>query len=76
MTNLNSFLLNDRAIAATLCMSQSWVRKQRWLRRKGEPHTLDIEPIFIGTTPRYKHEDVENWLQNCFQPSSIQPTIH
>lgn len=56
-------LLNDRALSQLLCISQSWVRKQRWLRRKGESHVLTIEPIMIGSTPRYRHEDVMCWLE-------------
>ena len=62
MQTLN--LLNDRAISAMLCISQSWVRKQRWLRRKGDPHIFTIEPIFIGTAPRYRADDVVGWLES------------
>ena len=64
-----SNLLNDRAISDMLCMSPSWVRKQRWLRRKGEPHILTIDPILIGSTPRYRQPDVITWLE-------AQPTQH
>lgn len=61
-------LLNDKALAQLLCISQSWVRKQRWLKRKGLSHVLTIDPIMIGSTPRYRQEDVMYWLER--QPNA------
>ena len=55
-------LMNDYSIAEMLSMSVSWVRKQRWLRRGGQPHVLTIDPIMIGSAPRYRVSDVEAWL--------------
>ena len=63
-------LLNDKMLSQQLCISQSWVRKQRWLRRKGEPHVLMIDPVMIGTSPRYRHEDVISWLQKQATPKT------
>ncbi len=53
---------NDSKLAELLSLSCSWVRKQRWLRRGGQPHVLTIDPIMIGATPRYRVSDVEAWL--------------
>ena len=62
-------LMSDKDIAAHLSMSQSWVRQQRWRRKKGEPHFLTIDPIMIGTSPRYRLEDLNKLLEgvtpNC-----------
>lgn len=56
-------LLNDKTLARRLDLSTSWVRKQRWLRRKGEDHVLNIDPVMIGDSPRYRAEDIEEWLE-------------
>jgi len=55
---------SDKEIASQLRMSVSWVRKQRWLRRRGEDHVFTVDPILIGTTPRYKQIDVLGWIEN------------
>jgi len=55
-------LVDDRAIAHITSMSPSWVRKQRWLRRHNQEHIFTITPIMIGTSPRYRIEDVEAWI--------------
>lgn len=55
---------NDKRLAERLDLSTSWVRKQRWLRRHGEEHVLNIDPIMIGVSPRYKIADIEAWLES------------
>ena len=55
---------NDKRIAAELKMSVSWVRKQRWLRRHGNDHVFDVEPVMIGKVPRYRHSDIQEWIDN------------
>ena len=55
--------LNDTAIAETVCMSPSWVRVERHKRRKGLPHTLNIDPVMIGSSPRYRMENVEAFIE-------------
>ena len=59
---INTKLFNDSKLAELLSLSRSWVRKQRWLRRGGQPHVLTIDPIMIGSAPRYRASDVEAWL--------------
>ena len=55
-------LLCDSDIASLLRMSRSWVRKQRMLRRAGLAHVLAVDPIMIGTCPRYSRAEIEAWL--------------
>ena len=55
-------LVDDAYIAKRLSISRSWVRKQRFLRRQGRPHFLDIDPVMIGSVPRYRVEDVGAWI--------------
>ncbi len=55
-------LLCDEDVAQIVSMSRSWVRKQRFLRRRGEAHTLTIDPVIIGSTPRYQERDVVAWI--------------
>jgi hypothetical protein len=56
-------LCADNDLASLLRMSRSWVRKQRMLRRAGLPHVLTIDPIMIGSCPRYRLADIKTWLE-------------
>jgi hypothetical protein len=58
----DTILLNDKEVARRLSLSAAWVRGQRWKRRGGKPHSFDLNPVMIGTTPRYKMVDVEAWI--------------
>jgi hypothetical protein len=51
--------LRDRDVARIFGMSESWVRVQRHYRRHDQPHVLAIDPVLIGTKPRYRRADVE-----------------
>ena len=64
MTNIESVLIGDRAVASKLSMSQSWVRGQRHLRKRELPHTLEIDPVMIGSSPRYLISDVEAFIES------------
>lgn len=57
-----SAFLNDKDIASELCLSLGWVRKQRWLRRHGKKHTFTVDPVMIGSVPRYRSQDVQEWI--------------
>lgn len=59
---------SDKEIASELRMSVSWVRKQRWLRRRGEEHVFTLDPVMIGKTPRYRHSDVQSWIEGLEEP--------
>ena len=65
--NPSHSLISDHEIANHLSMSKSWVRQQRWLRRHDKPHFLDIDPIMIGTSPRYKAADVDAFIGNLVE---------
>ena len=68
-------LLSDTHVADFLSMSKSWVRKERFNRRHGLHHALDIDPIYVGSSPRYRFEDVVAWIEKQnpkFQGQSLQ----
>ncbi len=58
-----SGFLNDKDIAAELCLSRSWVRKQRWLRSHGLDHVFTVDPVMIGRVPRYRQGDLQSWTE-------------
>ena len=53
---------NDNDIATRLNISSSWVRGQRHKRRHDQPHVLNIDPCYIGTSPRYAVAEVEAFI--------------
>jgi hypothetical protein len=55
-------LLNDRDIARRVNFSTEWVRQERYRRRDGKPHVLNIDPVIVGTKPRYWAADVDAWF--------------
>ncbi len=61
-TNENAYL-NDASLAEYIDVSPSWVRKQRYLRKKGEDHSLTVDAIYIGNSPRYKASEINKWLE-------------
>jgi hypothetical protein len=62
MVTIESNLIGDGEISRQLCVSRSWVRKQRFHRRHQMPHVLDIDPVILGSMPRYRLEDFNQWL--------------
>lgn len=60
-------LLNDAEIAGLIRLSVSWVRQQRFLRRHGRPHALTVDPVLIGTAPRYRRDEVMAWIEGLPQ---------
>ena len=66
---------DDKQIADILSLSRSWVRKQRWLRRHGHPHVLTLDPVMIGSVPRYCVEDVEAWLLSLRVANDNEPGL-
>jgi hypothetical protein len=70
-------LLNDTDITRALNFSDSWVRQQRRLRRKGQKHALTIDPVMVGEKPRYTAEEFREWLQRLKtekQPPGTAPS--
>jgi hypothetical protein len=68
-------LLNDKDIAAELCLSCSWVRKQRWLRRHGQDHVFAVDPVLIGQVPRYRSQDVREWIDALDGPQGAPDAV-
>lgn len=68
----NEELLNDADIAALVAMSRSWVRKQRFNRRHKIAHALTVDPILIGSTPRYRHAEVTAWIASLGTEAAAQ----
>lgn len=54
---------SDKDIARILNMSSAWVRGQRHKRRTGQPCILDLEPRYIGSSPRYVRGEVEAFVE-------------
>lgn len=59
-----SILMCDKDVASLVRMSPSWVRVQRHKRKTGKEHSLVVDPVMIGTTPRYRKEEIEAWLES------------
>lgn len=57
-------LLSDEQLAKVLNLSTAWIRKQRYLRKKGQQHSLIVDPVMIGDTPRYRSSDIGIWLNS------------
>ena len=71
MTNQRT-LVDDKDIAEALCVSPSWVRKQRHFRRNNLPHVLNIDPVMIASMPRYRQSDVSDWITSL---GELQPEV-
>jgi hypothetical protein len=67
-------LIKDSDIAETLSMSRSWVRGQRYLRRHSLPHILSIDPIMIGSNPRYRVEEFERVITELCPDLPVRKT--
>jgi predicted DNA-binding transcriptional regulator AlpA len=61
-TNPPENLLSDEQVAKLLNLSVAWIRKQRYLRRKDQPHVFTVEPVLIGGVPRYRPSEIQSWL--------------
>ena len=57
-------LVSDKTLAKQLAMSPSWVRVQRHYRRNNQDHILNIDPVMVGSSPRYLVSDVERFIES------------
>jgi hypothetical protein len=69
---MNAQFYNDNDIARFVGVSPSWVRLQRHFRKHNKPHVFDIDPIFLGSRPRYPVDAVQAWLEKL--KDKKQPT--
>ncbi len=54
--------VDDAWIAERIRMSVSTIRGQRFKRLHQREHWLTIDPVYIGSKPRYRLADVRDWL--------------
>ncbi len=54
--------VDDQWIAERIGMKVSTIRSQRFKRRHGLPHWLDLDPVMIGSKPRYRLSMALDWL--------------
>lgn len=64
-----SQLVNDGWVAARLQMKVATIRSQRYRRRHGLDHWFDVDPVFIGSRPRYGRADIIAWLERQYTQS-------
>ena len=60
---MNDQLLADCEIARALAISPVTIRKQRFDRRHGLPHWFTLDPVMIGSAPRYRASEVSTWIE-------------
>ena len=72
-TQIESILLCDKDVARLLSFSPSWVRGQRFRRNRAELHALNIDPIYVGASPRYRRSDVLAWIAQQGNAVSVAP---
>ncbi len=60
---MNDQLLADIAVARALSISPATIRQQRFRRRHEMPHWFTIDPVMIGSVPRYRASEVHAWLE-------------
>lgn len=60
--------LTDMDIAQVLGVSPNSIRVQRHYRRKGVDHYLKIDPVMIGSLPRYRREDFNALVEELKRP--------
>ena len=70
LLNFDDCLISDADIAKSLSVSKSWVRKERFNRRRQLPHVLDIDPVRVGSLPRYRATEYRDWLKRLGRSSS------
>lgn len=65
--NEEPHFLNDGDIAVALRVSKSWVRQQRFKRRRKLPHVLELDPVVLNRAPRYPKVEFDAWLAGLEQ---------
>ena len=59
-----SEFVTDAWLADQLQMAVATIRSQRFKRLHGEPHWLDIAPVYLGSRPRYRRADALTWIRS------------
>ena len=58
-----SEFVNDQWLANQIGMKIATIRSQRFKRLHGYEHWLDIDPVYIGSKPRYRRSEALDWLK-------------
>jgi hypothetical protein len=67
---IESEFLTDRDIGQLLSVSPNTIRVQRHYRRHNKDHFLRIDPVMIGSLPRYARDDVLGLIEELKGPKS------
>ena len=54
--------IDDRWLAAQTKLKPSTFRSQRFKRLHGLAHWFDVDPVYLGSKPRYRLSDALAWL--------------
>ena len=60
---MNDQLLADAAVARVLALSPATIRQQRYRRQHNLPHWFTVDPVMIGSAPRYRASEVSAWIE-------------
>lgn len=55
--------VDDQWLADRIGMKIATIRSQRFKRRHGQKHWLELDPVYIGSKPRYRRAEVLEWLR-------------
>ena len=55
--------VDDQWLSLHIGMKVATIRSQRFKRRHGLDHWLDLDPVMIGTKPRYRLSEALAWLE-------------
>jgi hypothetical protein len=62
-------LEDDVWVAAQLKMKVPTIRSERFKRKHGLKHWFTVDPVFIGSKPRYRRMAVIAWLERQYSKS-------
>ena len=59
-------LKDDAWVADLVDMKVPTIRSQRHKRKHGQKHWFQVDPVYIGSKPRYRPSEVFAWLKRQF----------
>ena len=66
----SSEFVTDAWLADQLQMAVATIRSQRFKRRHGLDHWLDLPTVYIGSKPRYRRSEALAWIHSREHSSS------
>ena len=67
-----SEFVTDAWLSRQLQMAVATIRSQRFKRRHGQDHWLDLAPVYIGSKPRYRRSEALAWLRGQTRENTIE----